>query len=144
MDPGQIIGVNLSTRKGTKKTNVGAGYLIADHGLQGDAHAGTDRQVSLFPAERAEELAAGLGLVVQPGDFAENITVRGLNLKKVEPGARLLVGEAIVEVTRIGKQDGEFHTFSFHGLAPLRTEGIFCRVVKSGRVKEGDRVSLIE
>lgn len=83
MTPGKIIGVNLSIRKGTKKTNVGAGYLIADHGLQGDAHAGTDRQVSLFPAERAEELAAGLGIVVQPGDFAENITVRGINLKFV-------------------------------------------------------------
>jgi len=144
MPSGKILGVNLSVRRGTKKTNVGSGYLIANHGLQGDAHAGTGRQVSIFSAERAEELAAGLDLEVQPGDFAENITVRGINLKKVKVGTRFLVGEAIVEVTQIGKKDDGDHTFSFHGLTPLKTEGIYCRVVKSGRVKEGNRITLIE
>jgi len=75
MSTGKVIGVNLSTRRGIKKINVGSGYLLAGYGLQGDAHAGTSRQVSIFMAERAEELAGALGLPFQPGDFAENITV---------------------------------------------------------------------
>ncbi|MGI9953532.1 MOSC domain-containing protein [Moorellaceae bacterium AZ2] len=142
MSKGTVVGVNLSTRRGTGKTNVGSGHLIADYGLQGDAHAGTSRQVSLFTVERAGELTAPLGLTFRPGDFAENITVQGLNLKDLRPGIKLFIGEAILEVTQIGKQEAEGSPFSFFGLAPLKTEGVYCRVIKSGRIKEGDRVIL--
>jgi MOSC domain-containing protein YiiM len=109
-----------------ERTNVDAGYLITDHGLQGDAHTGTGRPISFFSAERVEEPASGVGISIQPGDFAENITARGLCSEKVKPGTRLLVGKAVVEVMQIGKQD--------------KKESIFCGVVKSGRVKVGDNV----
>ncbi|MGI6286287.1 MOSC domain-containing protein [Neomoorella humiferrea] len=143
MSTGKVIGVNLSARRGTKKINVGSGYLLADYGLQGDAHAGTSRQVSIFMAERAEELAGAIGLPFQPGDFAENITVQGINLEGIKVGHRILVGEAIVEITQIGKKDDESSSFSFLEPAPLKTEGIYCRVVKSGWVKTGDWVTII-
>ena len=139
---GKVIGVNLSTQRGMKKTNVGSGYLIANCGLQGDVHAGTSRQVSVFMAERAEELTGASGLPFQPGDFAENITVQGINLEEVGVGARLLVGEAIVEVTQIGKQEDEPSNLFFPGSASLKTEGIYCQVAKSGWVKTGDWVTM--
>lgn len=141
--PGKVTGVNMSVRKGTSKTNVGSGFLVAGWGLQGDAHAGTHRQLSLFPAERARELTAGRDIEVRPGDLAENITVSGLDWGAVKPGARLSIGQAVCEVVRIGKPGGPAHTFSFHGMAPLLAEGIYCRVVRSGAVKEGDEVGLL-
>ncbi|BCV21672.1 MOSC domain-containing protein [Moorella sp. Hama-1] len=82
---------------------------------------------------------------LQPGDFAENITVQGINLEGVMVGVRLSVGEAIVEIVevmQIGKQEDEPSSLFFPGPAPLRTEGIYCRVIKSGWVKEGDRITL--
>ncbi|HUW63170.1 MAG TPA: MOSC domain-containing protein [Spirochaetia bacterium] len=143
MRSGRIVGVNVSAGRGTTKVNVGSGSLVADYGLSGDAHAGTDRQVSVFTAEKAKELACRLGIDVQPGDFAENITVAGIDFSEVVPGARLFLGEAVVEVTGIGKRKGETHTFSFHGLAPLMTEGLYCRVVTGGPDREGDRAGFL-
>ncbi len=88
-------------------------------------------------------MAGTLGIPFQPGDFAENITVQGINLEGIKVGVRFLVGEAIVEVTQIGKPDDEPSVSSFPKPTPLKTEGIYCRVVKSGWVKIGDWVTII-
>lgn len=145
-EQGKVVGVNISSKKGTGKVNIGSGYLEVDYGLRGDAHAGTERQVSLFMVEKAKALARKLNVPVNPGDLAENITVEGINLEGVKPGTRLLIGEAVVEIIRIGKNidNLEDHAFSFHGHAPLMMEGIYCRVIKSGKVKVGDIVTVIE
>lgn len=45
------------------------------------------------------------GLAVSPGDFAENITVEGLDLLCLTVGRRLRIGDdARFEVTQMGKQ----------------------------------------
>jgi len=62
-------------------------------------------------------------------------------LKLVKVGDILQAGEAELQVTQIGKEVHPGH-YSFHGLALLPTEGVFCRVIKSGEVKVGDEVSL--
>jgi len=140
---GRVAGVSVSKHRGTGKSNVGFGFLVAGWGLEGDAHAGTERQVSVFSAERARDLTAGMGIEVRAGDFAENIALSGMDLSKVKPGDRLLVGEAILQVSEIGKHGGDGHSFSFHGLAPLMTEGVYCRVVQSGMVKVGDQAGFL-
>jgi len=131
---GKVVGVNVSSRKGTGKVNIGSVYLEVDYGLRGDAHAGTERQVSLFMVEKAKALARKLNVPVNPGDLAENITVEGINLEGAKPGTRLLIGEAVVEIIRIGKKIDNLET----------QEGIYCRVIKSGKVKVGDIVTVIE
>ena len=46
---GRVLAVCTSEDKGEKKRDIGQGLLIADHGLEGDAHAGSwHRQVSLL------------------------------------------------------------------------------------------------
>ncbi|WP_258359585.1 MOSC domain-containing protein [Moorella sulfitireducens] len=143
MPAGTVIGVNLSRQKGIKKENKGSGYLKTDYGLEGDAHAGTARQVSIFMVERAKEIAGAYGISFRPGCFAENITVQDIDLKGIGLGARILIGEAIVEVTEIGKKDEGQQRSSFPEPAPLKTEGIYCRVVKGGQVKIGDSVTVV-
>lgn len=48
MGKGKILAVNIGEKVGHKKMNAGKGYLLLNCGLQGDAHAGTGRQVSLL------------------------------------------------------------------------------------------------
>lgn len=140
---GNLAAVCLSTQKGTAKEPVEVGQLVTDWGLKGDAHAGTERQVSLLNEEKALELARAHGLPYRPGVFAENLVVRGLDLSQLQPGDRLRVGEALLEVVQRGKEVKPHH-YSYHGLRLLPTDGIFCRVVKGGLIRQGDPVEKVE
>ncbi|MEG3067583.1 MAG: hypothetical protein RQM95_04935 [Syntrophaceticus schinkii] len=55
---GKVAGVCISEKSGTGKINVGKGYLEKDRGLVGDAHAGTERQVSVLTLEVMEKVAS--------------------------------------------------------------------------------------
>ncbi|MBC7104956.1 MAG: MOSC domain-containing protein [Firmicutes bacterium] len=141
---GRVVAVCVSERKGERKKNVGAGRLVAGHGLEGDAHAGGwHRQVSLLAEESIEKMRAR-GLQVGPGDFAENITTRGLDLARLPVGSLLRVGTALGEVTQIGK---ECHTrcaiYRQAGDCVMPREGIFLRVVVGGAVRVGDPVEVV-
>jgi len=142
---GIIKAVCTSSKKGTRKKNIGEGLLIQEYGLQGDAHAGPwHRQVSLLAIESIDKMRA-LGLNVGPGDFAENITTEGIDLVNLPIGTRLKIGEeAVGEVTQIGK---ECHTrcaiYYQAGDCVMPREGIFIRVLTGGMVKVGDIIEVI-
>lgn len=139
---GEIVAVCISEKKGTRKQNVGEAELKVGHGLLGDAHAGPwHRQVSLL-AEESIEKARQRGLHVKPGDFAENLTTRGIDLPSLPVGTRLQVGDhVLLEVTQIGKI---CHTrceiYRLTGDCVMPREGIFARVLSGGRVKTGDKI----
>ena len=138
---GRVVSVNLSEKKTVRKQRFERGTLVLDRGFEGDAHAGDwHRQVSLLATESIAKMRA-LGLDVDSGDFAENITTRGIDLVSLPIGTRLALGEAIVEVTQIGK---ECHTrcaiFYQAGDCVMPKEGIFARVLKGGRVAPGDPI----
>jgi len=99
-----IVSVNVSEDKGVSKRPVESAVLRDGHGVVGDAHAGAGpRQVSLLAWEDVQE-ARARGIDVGPGDLAENITTRGVELARLPVGTRLFLGEAVLEVTRIGKE----------------------------------------
>ncbi|MEW6573671.1 MAG: MOSC domain-containing protein [Bacillota bacterium] len=139
---GTVIAVCISAERGTAKQDVGEGYFKEDFGLEGDGHAGSPRQVSMLMGESVARFTREHGLEPKPGDFAENILTRGIDLKKVKVGMRLQVGDGILEIVQIGKEVKPHH-YSFHGFRLLPTEGLFCRVLKSGRVKVGDPVKIL-
>ncbi len=141
---GTVAGVCISEERGTGKINVGKGYLEKGKGLIGDAHEGTERQVSILTYEVMEKTAAEGGFSAAPGDFAENLTIKGIDVDEMVLGSRLLLGSAELEVVQIGKVIDETHTFNFHGKVPLVGEGRFCRVMRSGWVSIGDPVQLIK
>ena len=142
---GIIKAVCTSPKKGMRKKDVGKGELVVEHGLQGDAHAGSwHRQVSLLAMESIAKMQA-MGLTVGPGDFAENLTTVGIDLVSLPIGTRLRVGpEAVGEVTQIGK---ECHTrcaiYQQAGDCVMPREGIFIKVISSGPVKAGDSIEII-
>ena len=139
MAPGRVVAVCISHNKGERKTPVSQVQVRENHGIVGDAHAGEwHRQVSLLALESIEKMRA-FGLDVNPGDFAENITTEGLDLIALPIGARLSVGDAILEVTQIGK---ECHTrcaiYQQAGECVMPKEGIFGRVLQGCTIKAGD------
>ncbi len=141
----QVVAVCISEKKGERKTPVASVELREEHGIVGDAHAGAwHRQVSLLAHESIEKMQS-MGLEVDSGDFAENITTSGIKLFTLPVGTRLTVGEALLEVTQIGK---ECHTrcaiFYQAGDCVMPKEGIFARVLRGGTVKAGDGVILCE
>ena len=143
--PGRILAVSLSDQKGVSKHNIPAGRLVADHGLEGDAHAGSGRQVSLLAQESIDKMIA-LGAAVSAGDFAENLTVTGLEVMRLPIGARLKVGpEAILEITQIGKACHKGCAIREQvGDCVMPREGVFARVLKGGEVKPGDLIEVLD
>jgi MOSC domain-containing protein YiiM len=119
------------------------GYLQSGYGLVGDAHAGRgEKEVSILLAQYVAPVIKRLDIKPEPGSFAENLLVHGLDEADIMVGTVLQIGEALVKVEMIGKEPSPNHTYSFHGFSLLAERGIFCRVLKSGWVKVRDPVTI--
>ena len=143
---GTVVAVCRSERTGTRKEPCGEGIFLEDYGLAGDAHAaqGIARQVSLL-AEGSIEKMKHLGLELKPGDFAENLTIRGMELFTLPVGTRLKVGEEVtLEVSQIGKTcHSGCAIFQAVGACVMPREGVFARVIRGGKIREGDSVDIV-
>ncbi len=141
---GEVIAVSTSESCTEPKQNRGTGRLIAGYGVDGDSHAGlSEREVSMLGVEAIRKLNLEHDAGAVPGSFAENITTIGIDLPDLPIGQRLRVGQALLEVVQIGKPLDEAHTYSFKGFSLLPTQGIFCRIVESGDVAQGDGIYLV-
>ncbi|MCX7774259.1 MAG: MOSC domain-containing protein [Clostridia bacterium] len=141
----KLVAVSISEKKGVPKTQVQECRMIEDFGLEGDAHAGNwHRQVSLLGVESIDKMSA-LGIKgLCAGKFAENLTTEGIELYGLPVGARLQIGEVVLEITQIGKECHQkcaiYHTI---GDCVMPKEGIFARVIQGGIVRAGmDIISL--
>jgi MOSC domain-containing protein YiiM len=143
---GKILAVNISQKKGGKKSNIDCGLFLENLGLENDAHAEADiiRQVSLLAKESIEKIRAK-GLDVNHGDFAENLTTEGIDLPALPIGTRLKVGkEVLLEVTQIGKEcHSRCNIFYTVGDCVMPREGIFTKVLTSGEIKVDDTIEVV-
>lgn len=136
---GEVLAVCTSVAKGTPKTNVNEGEFIAEHGINGDAHAGKwHRQVSLLSWDKIEDFRAR-GAEVEDGAFGENLIVAGIDFKSLPVGTRYHCNGVILEMTQIGK---ECHQgciiFQKMGDCIMPREGVFAVVIKGGTIRAGD------
>jgi len=139
-----VVAVNISECKGERKTPVSSVQFMEDHGIVDDAHAGRwHRQVSLLAKESIDKMR-NLGLDVDSGDFAENITTQGVDLVALPIGTHVAIGEALVEVTQIGKEcHNRCAIYHQAGDCVMPKEGIFARVLRGGVVQTGDDVRVL-
>lgn len=139
----KIISVNISTEKGTIKKAVDV-IELNENGIVNDAHAGDwHRQISLLGMESVEEWEKLAGRKIEYGEFAENITTDGLTLYHTSPGDKFLNDDIELEVTQIGKKchgDG-CAIYREVGNCVMPKQGIFCRVIKGGKLKAGDKLT---
>lgn len=143
---GRVIAVCLSEKTGTRKEPCGEGIFLEDYGMEKDAHAarGIARQVSLLAVESIDKMR-GRGLELNPGDFAENLTIEGMELFTIPVGTRLSVGpEVVLEISQIGKAcHSGCAIFQAVGSCIMPKEGVFGRVVRGGKVRPGDAVEVV-
>jgi MOSC domain-containing protein YiiM len=142
----KIVSIATSRKKGTQKVTVDEAFLIKEHGLEGDAHAGTwHRQVSFLASEEIDK-AREKGLEVTFGDFAENIATTGVDWKRIPVGSRIRLGQnALVEITQIGKEcHNRCAIYYKAGDCIMPREGVFARVLEEGKIRCGDPIRIEE
>lgn len=141
---GIIKAVCISEKRGTVKKNIKKVRVIKDFGLEGDAHAGKwHRQVSFLSADKVKEFNEKGGKVID-GDFGENVLVEGIDFKTLPVGTRLICGQALFEVTQIGKEcHSHCEIYKRVGDCIMPREGIFAKVLESGEIKVGDKIQVI-
>lgn len=143
---GRVIAINISKVKGVIKESIPSGFFEEDFGLVGDAHAGKwHRQVSLLAQESIDKMTQ-IGIEgLCSGKFAENITTEGLILHELPVGTVVKIGETLHEVTQIGKECHHGCAIKVQvGQCIMPKEGIFTKVLKSGEIKTGDLIEVVE
>ena len=140
---GKVLGICVSEKRGTQKKEVNEAVLKENWGIEGDAHAGDwHRQVSLLSFEKIEAFRER-GADVDFGAFGENLIVEGYNLRKLPVGTRFHIGEAVLELTQIGKEcHSHCEIYKKMGDCIMPREGVFAEVVKDGRIHRGDEVEM--
>ena len=141
-NPITIVSVNISEKKGIIKIPVQQ-IELNELGVANDAHAGNwHRQVSLLADESIEKFRLQAGRKIKYGEFAENITTKGLELVNTYPLDRLIIGEVELEITQIGKECHGTSCAIFKEVCNclMPKEGIFARVIRNVTVKPGDVV----
>lgn len=141
---GKVVAICTSKDKGTKKTPVDSAILRVDYGIEGDAHAGGwHRQVSLLGLEKIDDFRSR-GADVEFGAFGENLVIEGFDLRALPVGTRFRIGDALVEMTQIGKECHS-HCAIYHmvGDCIMPREGVFAKVIEGGEIKAGDPVEMI-
>lgn len=141
-----IKAVCISEKKGQQKHPVDSVHLRPEHGIDGDAHAGNwHRQVSLLGQESVDKLQEKISIPLFPGAFAENILCEGIILYKLTIGTKLRVGNALCEVTQVGKEcHADCAIRQQAGDCVMPREGIFVIVLEEGDAKAGDTVTVIK
>lgn len=151
----RIFQLNVS-RGGVPKHAVSEAHIDAG-GMEGDRqadrriHGGPDRALCLYAVEVLAALRAE-GHPIAPGCAGENITVEGLDWRRVVPGTRLRLGaEALVEIssytTPCWKNARWFRDGNPDRMRQEEHPGesrVYARVLQPGLVRTGDPIELIE
>lgn len=143
---GRIVSINLSKRKGVSKRPLKEGYLKAGCGLVGDAHSFSSRQLSLLDYEEISKFLREFpSSKVKPGSFAENITVEGLDFKRLSVGKELKLGRhSIIRITEIGKScRKKCVIMKTVGRCIMPKRGVFAEVIRSGKIRKGDVIKIV-
>jgi len=146
MTKGTIYSISISPERGQLKKEILEANLIENFGIEGDGHAGDwGRQITCLDWNSVKKTNETHHINAGPGDFAENILIDNLDLSNVKIGSKIQIADRVIlEVTQIGKEDHPSIVSRTFGVSLLPKEGLFCKVLKGGRVRKGDLVSIAE
>lgn len=154
MPNSHVFQINVSNG-GVPKTPVSESQ-VTRQGLAGDRqrdlkhHGGPQRALCLFPLEAILELQQQ-GHPIYPGAIGENVTVAGLDWRRVVPGVELRLGAQVrVQITDYAHPcsnieaafaDGNINQVSAKK-SPQRAR-VYAQVLKEGLIRPGDEVILL-
>ncbi len=165
----QVVSVNVGMprdaawagigRTGMDKQPVPGRVPVDRLGLAGDQvgdtvhHGGPDQAVYAFAREDLDWWEGELGRPLRDGQFAENLTTRGLDLNEALVGERWEVGSAVLEIAMVRIPCNDFKSWQrlngYDDRAWVRrfTErgrpGAYLRVVRDGDLGVGDDIRVV-
>jgi MOSC domain-containing protein YiiM len=140
----RVLSLHLGTGSGLPKPQVEALDLLAGFGALGDRHAGQNPDRALLVAGiAAYEKAKRAGIHFPFGALGENLLL-DLDPHLLPPGARLRVGEALLELTQVCTVCNSLSQFDLRLPKLLYGKrGLYARVLEGGRVRVGDPVLVL-
>lgn len=146
---------NGSVQTGIIKKPISTAVTVTDLGIVGDAivdtrvHGGLDQALYLYSQEDYEWWSERLGKVLSPGIFGENLTLSSFGDSPLSIGDRLQINDVIIEISaprtpcfKLAARMGD-PAFIKDFVQAART-GAYARVIKTGTITAGDKVSLIQ
>ncbi len=142
MNKGIVYSISISPERGQLKQEVPEARVIKGFGIENDGHGGDwSRQVTCLNWQSVLKANKEHNLNIGPGQFAENITIDGLDFSRLTVGSRFKLGEsAVLEVSQVGKEDHPSVVTRTYGVSLLPGEGLFCKVITGGVIHKGDPV----
>lgn len=136
----EVLSVSKADERGLKK-EVTQLQLDKD-GVVGDAHARTTRPISIIDQYHIDKFREHTNArETIAGEFAENIRIQGLENANVHIFDRFRIADTEIEVVQKGKP---FHqNFEELGNYVMPRVGVFCRTIKAGTIKAGDKVEYL-
>lgn len=141
---GNVVGICISSERGTAKQPVKQAEFVKGFGIKGDAHGGNwHRQVSILPLDKIED-ARKCGIDIRYGDFGENLVADGIDFENMRVGTKIRIGDVILKMTQQGKScHTECEIGKRIGECIMPKNGVFFEVIKSGTVSEGDKIEVL-
>jgi MOSC domain-containing protein YiiM len=142
---GELVWIGLRPARNKAIVSVDEAAAEADSGLAGDRYrGGGSRQVTLMQWEHLAVLSSFLGKEVQPEMLRRNLVIRGINLISLKD-RKFRIGSAVFQTTgpcspcsRMERVlgPGGYNAMRGHG-------GLSARIVKSGIIRVGDRLTVL-
>jgi MOSC domain-containing protein YiiM len=165
----QVISVNVGKvreaswagigRTAMDKQPVRGVVAVGRLGLEGDQvgdtkwHGGVDQAVYAFAREDLDWWEHELGQEIRDGQFAENLTTRGIDVNESEVGERWRIGSATFEVAMVRIPCNDFKNWQdlsgYDGTGWVRRftrrgrPGPYLRVVQEGEIQAGDDLVVV-
>ena len=145
---GEVVYISIRPERVQFPREVDTVYADTSHGLDGDHYAGGadgKRQVTLINEEHIQAVASFVGEAqLDPGLLRRNIVVKSINLLSLKD-KEFSIGEAVLRMTGLchpcsrmeeNLGGGGYNAMRGHG-------GITATIVKSGMIRKGDKLVLM-
>ena len=139
------LAVNLFvSQKGIEKRESKERLILELDGVCEDKFRGKDIPRSvLIVSVKSYEIAKQNDMDIAEGDLGENILV-DFDPYSFEAGVKLKMGDAIIEITKLSSLCSSLSKINNRLPKLLKDKrGIFAKVISSGSINQGDRISLI-
>jgi len=105
---GQLLSINISSTRGVGKLSIKSAEIRENFGIVEDSHSGNwHRQVSFLDRESIDKSNRDRNESYKFGEFAENLTIEGVDLGLIKVGDYIKVGDATFMITQLGKDTHE-------------------------------------
>ena len=148
----QIHSINLSNGSVPKHARpaceVRYGGIVGDHQRDQRYHGGPERAVSLYSLELIDALRAE-GHPVEPGALGENLTLAGVDWRRMVPGTVLEAGTARLELASYAAPCSNLRPYFIDGAFKRVAQNlhpgwrrIYARVRREGMITIGDALHI--